>query len=433
MEKGVPKKSFTNQEALDYHQFPEPGKFVIQATKPMNNQRDLSLAYSPGVAAPCLEIYKDEEKAYDYTNKGNMVAVISNGTAVLGLGNLGAIAGKPVMEGKSVLFNKFAGVQSIDLCVDTADPDTFINCVRYLAPSFGGINLEDIKGPDCFYVEEKLKSLMNIPVFHDDQHGTAIICLAGLINAAEMSGKKFEDLKVVVNGAGAAGIACLNLIKAYGALKQNCYMVDTKGVIYQGRKDGMNKWKEEQAVETDKRTLEEALEGADVFIGVSVKGALTKEMVKKMNHDPIIFAMANPDPEILPEEAREARLDAIIATGRSDYPNQVNNVLCFPFLFRGALDVRASQINYQMKMAAAKAIATLAREPVPQEVLNAYGKEDISFGREYIIPTPFDPRLIYVVSQAVARAAIESGVAKKEITDWAKYEQELKNRGARII
>jgi malate dehydrogenase (oxaloacetate-decarboxylating)(NADP+) len=399
----------------------------------MNNQRDLSLAYSPGVAAPCLEIYKDEEKAYDYTIKGNMVAVISNGTAVLGLGNLGAIAGKPVMEGKSVLFNKFAGVQSIDLCVDTADPDTFINCVRYLAPSFGGINLEDIKGPDCFYVEEKLKSLMNIPVFHDDQHGTAIICLAGLINAAEMSGKKFEDLKVVVNGAGAAGIACLNLIKAYGALKQNCYMVDTKGVIYQGRKDGMNKWKEEQAVETDKRTLEEALEGADVFIGVSVKGALTKEMVKKMNHDPIIFAMANPDPEILPEEAREARLDAIIATGRSDYPNQVNNVLCFPFLFRGALDVRASQINYQMKMAAAKAIATLAREPVPQEVLNAYGKEDISFGREYIIPTPFDPRLIYVVSQAVARAAIESGVAKKEITDWAKYEQELKNRGARII
>jgi malate dehydrogenase (oxaloacetate-decarboxylating)(NADP+) len=308
----------------------------------MDNQRDLSLAYSPGVAAPCLEIFKDQEKAYEYTNKGNMVAVISNGTAVLGLGNLGALAGKPVMEGKSVLFNKFAGVQSIDLCVDTADPDTFINCVRYLAPSFGGINLEDIRGPDCFYVEEKLKSLMNIPVFHDDQHGTAIICLAGLINAAEMSGKKFEDLKVVVNGAGAAGIACLNLIKAYGARKENCFMVDTKGIIYQGRKEGMNKWKEEQAVETEKRTLTEALDGADVFIGVSVKGALTKEMLQKMNHDPIIFAMANPDPEILPEEAREVRPDAIVATGRSDYPNQVNNVLCFPFLFRGALDVRAS-------------------------------------------------------------------------------------------
>ena len=433
MEKGVPKKSFTNQEALDYHQFPEPGKFIIQATKPMNNQRDLSLAYSPGVAAPCMEIYRDEEKAYEYTNKGNMVAVVSNGTAVLGLGNLGAIAGKPVMEGKSVLFNKFAGVQSIDLCVDAPDPDTFINCVRYLAPSFGGINLEDIRGPDCFYVEEKLKSLMNIPVFHDDQHGTAIICLAGLINAAEMSGKKFEDLKVVVNGAGAAGIACLNLIKAYGARKDNCFMVDTKGVIYQGRKEGMNKWKEEQAVETDKRTLEEALDGADVFIGVSVKGALTKEMLLKMNKDPIIFAMANPDPEILPEEAHAARADAIVATGRSDYPNQVNNVLCFPFLFRGALDTRASQINFQMKMAAAEAIAKLAREPVPPEVLAAYDKADIKFGKEYIIPTPFDPRLIYVVSQAVAKAAIESGVAKKPITDWAAYEAELKSRGARII
>ena len=399
----------------------------------MNNQRDLSLAYSPGVAAPCLEIFKDEEKAYEYTNKGNIVAVISNGTAVLGLGNLGAIAGKPVMEGKSVLFKKFADVNSIDICVDTADPDTFINCVRYLGPSFGGINLEDIKGPDCFYVEEKLKSLMNIPVFHDDQHGTAIICLAGLINAAEMSGKKFEDLKVVVNGAGAAGIACLNLIKAYGARKENCFMVDTKGIIYQGRKEGMNKWKEEQAVDTEKRTLEEALDGADVFIGVSVKGALTKDMLRKMNRDPIIFAMANPDPEILPEEAREARADAIVATGRSDYPNQVNNVLCFPFLFRGTLDVRASQINYDMKMAAAKAIAKLAREPVPEEVKAAYGNDKMAFGREYIIPTPFDPRLIHVVSVEVAKAAIESGVAKKPITDWAKYEQELMARGSRII
>lgn len=380
-----------------------------------------------------MEIFKDAEKAYEYTNKGNMVAVISNGTAVLGLGNLGALAGKPVMEGKAVLFNKFAGIQSIDINVDTQDPDTFINCVRYLGPSFGGINLEDIKGPDCFYVEEKLKSLMNIPVFHDDQHGTAIICLAGLINAAEMSGKNFADLKVVVNGAGAAGIACLNLIKAYGANKNNCYMVDTKGVIYAGRKDGMNKWKEEQAVETDKRTLAEALDGADVFIGVSVKGALTKEMLTKMNHHPIIFAMANPDPEILPEEAREARADSIIATGRSDYPNQVNNVLCFPFLFRGTLDVRASEINYAMKMAAAKAIAQLAREPVPKEVCQAYGKATMEFGNEYIIPTPFDPRLISKVSIAVAKAAIESGVAKKPITDWEKYEKELNQRGARII
>lgn len=428
-----PRKKFTNQEALDYHQFPEPGKYTIHPTKPMNNQRDLCLAYSPGVAAPCMEIFRDAEKAYEYTNKGNMVAVISNGTAVLGLGNLGALAGKPVMEGKAVLFNKFAGIQSIDINVDTQDPDTFINCVRYLGPSFGGINLEDIKGPDCFYVEEKLKSLMNIPVFHDDQHGTAIICLAGLINAAEMSGKKFADLKVVVNGAGAAGIACLNLIKAYGANKNNCYMVDTKGVIYAGRKEGMNKWKEEQAVETDKRTLTEALDGADVFIGVSVKGALTKEMLIKMNHHPIIFAMANPDPEILPEEAREARADSIIATGRSDYPNQVNNVLCFPFLFRGTLDVRASEINYAMKMAAAKAIAQLAREPVPKEVCQAYGKETMEFGKEYIIPTPFDPRLITTVAIAVAKAAIESGVAKKPITDWEKYEKELNQRGARII
>lgn len=308
----------------------------------MNNQRDLSLAYSPGVAVPCLEIQKNPEKAYEYTNKGNMVAVISNGTAVLGLGNLGALAGKPVMEGKSVLFNKFAGVQSIDLCVDTPDPDTFINCVRYLAPSFGGINLEDIRGPDCFYVEERLKELMNIPVFHDDQHGTAIICLAGLINAVHLTGKNLEDLKIVVNGAGAAGIACLKLIKDYGARSENCFMVDTKGIIYKGRTEGMNKYKEEQAVDTEKRTLEEALDGADVFIGVSVKGALTKDMLKKMNRDPIIFAMANPDPEILPEEAKEARDDAIIATGRSDYPNQINNVLCFPFIFRGTLDVRAS-------------------------------------------------------------------------------------------
>jgi malate dehydrogenase (oxaloacetate-decarboxylating)(NADP+) len=311
-------------------------------TKIMKNQRDLSLAYSPGVAVPCLEIQKNPEKAYDYTNKGNMVAVVSNGTAVLGLGDLGALAGKPVMEGKSVLFNKFAGVQSIDLCVDAYDPEVLINCVRYLGPSFGGINLEDIKGPDCFYVEEKLKSIMKIPIFHDDQHGTAIICLAGLINASEMTGKIFKNLKVVVNGAGAAGIACLKLIINYGAKPENCMMVDTKGVIYKGRKDGMNKWKEELAVDTAKRTLAEAVNGSDVFIGVSVKGALSPEMLKNMNRDPIIFAMANPDPEILPEEARAIRPDAIVATGRSDYPNQINNVLCFPYIFRGALDVRAT-------------------------------------------------------------------------------------------
>jgi len=315
------KLKVTEQEAMDYHKFPIPGKFEITPIKPMNNQRDLSLAYSPGVAYPCLAINKDAEKAYEYTNKGNMVAVVSNGTAVLGLGNLGALAGKPVMEGKAVLFNKFAGVQSVDLCIDTIDPDTFINCVRYLSPSFGGINLEDIRGPDCFYVEEKLKELMNIPVFHDDQHGTAIICLAGMINAAEMSGKNFSDLTFVVNGAGAAGIACLNLIKVYGADPNKCYMADTKGVIYKGRTEGMNKYKEEHAIETTKRTLTEAVTGADVFIGVSVKGALTKDMVKLMNKDPIIFAMANPDPEITPEDAREARDDAIIATGRSDYAN----------------------------------------------------------------------------------------------------------------
>jgi malate dehydrogenase (oxaloacetate-decarboxylating)(NADP+) len=308
----------------------------------MNNARDLSLAYSPGVAIPCLEIKKNPEKAYDYTNKGNMVAVVSNGTAVLGLGDLGALAGKPVMEGKSVLFNKFAGVQSIDICVDAYDPDVLINCVRYLGPSFGGINLEDIKGPDCFYVEEKLKSMMDIPIFHDDQHGTAIICLAGLINAVELTGKKISDLKVVVNGAGAAGIACLKLIQNYGAKKENCIMVDTKGVIFKGRTDGMNKWKLELAVDTPKRTLLEAVSGSDVFIGVSVKGALTPEMLKNMNKDPIIFAMANPDPEIVPEEARAIRPDAIVATGRSDYPNQINNVLCFPYIFRGALDVRAT-------------------------------------------------------------------------------------------
>ena len=422
------KQKVTREEANEYHEHPVPGKFKIVPTKPMNNQRDLSLAYSPGVAYPCLEIQKFPERAYDLTNKGNLVAVVSNGTAVLGLGNLGALAGKPVMEGKSVLFNKFAGVNSIDICVDTQDPDTFINCVRYLSPSFGGINLEDIKGPDCFYVEEKLKQLMDIPVFHDDQHGTAVICLAGLINSCEITGRKFEDLKVVVNGAGAAGIACLNLIQSYGAKKENCLMCDTKGVIFKGRKDGMNQWKEEKAIETTKRTLEEALTGADVFIGVSAKGALTQDMIKKMADKPIIFAMANPDPEITPEEALEARPDCIIATGRSDYNNQINNVLCFPFLFRGALDVRAKQITEQMKMAASLALAKLAKEEVPAQILKQYNKESMSFGPEYIIPTPFDPRLIYVVAPAVAKSAVECGVAQKPITDWVKYVEDLKAR-----
>eukprot|EP00347_Sterkiella_histriomuscorum_P005161 403357663 len=421
-------KKVTAQEADDYHQYPQPGKYIIVPTKPMNNSRDLSLAYSPGVAHPCLEIHQNPEKAFDYTNKGNMVAVVSNGTAVLGLGNLGALAGKPVMEGKSVLFGKFAGVQSIDLCIDAYGIDEFVNCVRYLAPSFGGINLEDIKGPDCFEIEERLKKLMNIPVFHDDQHGTAIICLAGLINAIEFSGKKVEDIRLVCNGAGAAGIACVNLIQSYGVKMENCLMVDTKGVIYKGRKEGMNPQKEEHAVETDRRTLEDALKDADVFIGVSVKGALTKEMIKTMARDPIIFAMANPDPEITPEDAREAREDAIVATGRSDYPNQINNVLCFPFIFRGALDTKSTQITEHMKLAAANALAQLAREEVPQEVLKAYGLSELKFGRDYIIPTPFDPRLIYVVSKAVAKAAIESGVAKTIITDWEAYDKSLFER-----
>ena len=421
----------TEKEALDYHSLPIPGKLKILPTKPMDNYRDLSLSYSPGVAYPCLAIAKNPELAYDYTNKGNMVAVITNGSSVLGLGNLGALAAKPVMEGKAALFHKFAGVQSIDLCVDAKDPDAFVNCVRCLAPSFGGINLEDIRGPDCFYIEQKLKEQMNIPVFHDDQHGTAIICLAGLINAVSLTNRNFSDLKIVVNGAGAAGMACLNLIQAYGAKAENCTMVDTKGIIYKGRKQGMNKWKEEKAVEDKgKRTLKEALEGADVFIGVSVKGALKREYLVKMAKNPIIFAMANPDPEITPEEANGARDDCFVATGRSDYPNQINNVLCFPFIFRGALDVRATQITEQMKMAAAKALANLAKEPIPKEVLKAYNREKNppTFGREYLIPTPFDPRLVLVVTKAVAKAAMESGVAKKPVQDWAVYEQQLRMR-----
>lgn len=361
-----------NQEALDYHANPEPGKLEIRCIKPMATQKDLSLAYSPGVADPCLAIAQDETLAYKYTRKGNMVAVITNGTAVLGLGNIGALAGKPVMEGKSCLFNKFAGVESIDICVDALDKDDFINCVKYLGPSFSGINLEDIKGPDCFYIERKLKELMKIPVFHDDQHGTAIVCLAGLINALEISKKNIEDIKIVCNGAGAAGVACMKLVLAYGAKPENLWMCDTKGVIFKGRKEGMNEFKDELANPSDaKKTLLEACTGADVLIGVSAAGAFNEEILMALNKDPIIFAMANPVPEVTPDVAKKIRPDCMIATGRSDYPNQINNVMCFPFLFRATLDTRSAQINEEMKMAAAKALAKLTHEPVPQEVKDA--------------------------------------------------------------
>ena len=386
--------TYTESEPLHYHSHPIPGKFTIKTTKPMNNQKDLSLAYSPGVAEPCIEIGKDPEAAYKYTNKGNTVAVISNGTAVLGLGNLGALAGKPVMEGKAVLFNKFAGVESIDICVDATNVDDFVNCVKFLSPSFGGINLEDIKAPDCFYIEQKLKEIMPIPVFHDDQHGTAIVYLAGLINALKIANKEVGSVKLVLNGAGAAGIACIKLMTTYGVNKANVIVCDTRGVIYKGRTAGMNPQKEEFAAETERRTLEEALDGADVFVGVSSAGALKQEYLAKMADNPVIFAMANPEPEIRPDLAREVRDDAIIATGRSDYPNQINNVMCFPFLFRGALDTRATEINEAMKMAASLALAELAQQPVPPEVGAAYGGKSFSFGKDYIIPTPFDPRLL---------------------------------------
>jgi len=417
------------QQALEYHSHPEPGKYAVKCIKPMATQKDLALAYSPGVAEPCLEIAKDPKLAYKYTRKGNMVAVITNGTAVLGLGNIGALAGKPVMEGKSCLFNKFAGVESIDLCVDTTDPDEFINCVKYLGPSFAGINLEDIKGPDCFYVERKLKEIMDIPIFHDDQHGTAIVCLAGLINALEISEKKIEDIKIVCNGAGAAGIACMKLMLAYGAKQENLWLCDTRGVIYKGRTAGMNEFKEEMANPDDsKKTLAEACVGADVLVGVSAAGAFTEDIVLSMGKNPIIFAMANPVPEITPEVAKKVRPDCIIATGRSDYPNQINNVMCFPFLFRATLDTRSSSINEEMKMAAAKALAALAKEPVPEEVKKAIPGREFVFGSDYIIPTPFDPRLITTVPITVAKAAMESGVAAEHIEDFAKYEEELRNR-----
>lgn len=417
----------TAEEALAYHLEPRPGKLEIIASTPMTTQRDLSLAYSPGVAVPVEAIAADPATAYDYTTKGNMVAVITNGTAILGLGNLGALASKPVMEGKSVLFKRFADVNSIDIELDTEDPDAFINAVKLMGPSFGGINLEDIKAPECFIIEQRLKEEMDIPVFHDDQHGTAVICAAGLINALHLNGKKIEDCKIVLNGAGAAGIACVELIKAMGAKHDNCIACDTKGVIYQGRTEGMNQWKSAHAAKTDARTLEEAMVDADVFLGVSVKGAVTAEMVASMGPDPVIFAMANPDPEITPEEAHAIREDAIVATGRSDYPNQVNNVLGFPYLFRGALDIHARAINDEMKIACARALAELARQDVPDEVAMAYGTQ-MSFGRDYIIPTPFDPRLIYVVPPAVAKAGMDTGVARRPIIDMDAYELSLKAR-----
>ena len=422
------KSSYTNDEALRFHTDGRPGKLEITPTKPMATQRDLSLAYSPGVAAPCLEIERDPDTAYDYTCKGNLVAVISNGTAVLGLGNIGALAGKPVMEGKSVLFKRFADVDAIDIEVGTEDVDAFVECVRYLGPTFGGINLEDIKAPDCFIIEERLRELLDIPVFHDDQHGTAIITAAGLINAMDLTGRDMASTRLVVNGAGSAGIACAELLKAMGMPHENVVMCDTRGVIYSGRAEGMNQWKSAHAVPTDARTLEEAMVGADVILGLSAKGAVTPEMVASMADKPIIFAMANPDPEITPEAVREVRDDAIVATGRSDYPNQVNNVLGFPYIFRGALDVRASTINDAMKIAAAHALAELAREDVPDEVAAAYAVDRLQYGPDYIIPSPFDPRLISQIPAAVARAAIDSGVARSEIVDFAPYEIELRAR-----
>lgn len=418
---------FTDEEALNFHSRGKPGKLEITPTKPMATQRDLSLAYSPGVAVPVQHIADDPDTAYDYTSKGNMVAVISNGTAILGMGDLGALASKPVMEGKSVLFKRFADIDSIDLEVDTKDPEEFINAVKYLGPAFGGINLEDIAAPESFVIEQRLKELMDIPVFHDDQHGTAIIATAGLINALDITGKSIKDIKVAVSGAGSSALSVIGLIKAMGLPHDNALVCDSKGVLYKGRTERMDQWRSAHAVETDKRTLVEAMDGADVCIGLSVGGAITKDMVKSMAKNPIIFAMANPTPEITPEEIREVRDDAIIATGRSDYPNQVNNVLGFPYIFRGALDARARTINEEMKIACAEALAKLAREDVPDEVAAAYGKR-LKYGPGYIIPAPFDPRLISEIPPAVAKAAADSGVARKPIEDLNAYKQTLAAR-----
>jgi malate dehydrogenase (oxaloacetate-decarboxylating)(NADP+) len=420
---------FTREDALEYHRLKgKPGKVAIVPTKPMDTQRDLSLAYSPGVAEPVLEIEKNPEDAYEYTSKGNLVAVVSNGTAILGLGDRGALASKPVMEGKGVLFKKFADIDVFDIEVNSHDPDEIIKVVAAISPTFGGINLEDIKAPECFYIEETLKGMLDIPVFHDDQHGTAIISSAGLANALEIVGKKHEDIRLVISGAGASAISCAELAIKWGVKRENIMLVDTKGVVYKGRTVGMNKYKERLAVEDrGHRTLVDAVQGADVFYGLSVANVLTPEMVKSMADDPIIFAMANPDPEIKPELAREARSDVIIATGRSDYTNQVNNVLGFPFIFRGALDVRARQINEEMKFAASKALAALAKEDVPDSVIRAYGGEAIKFGREYIIPKPLDPRVLLWEAPAVAGMAMETGVARKTI-DIDEYRQQLAYR-----
>jgi malate dehydrogenase (oxaloacetate-decarboxylating)(NADP+) len=419
------KARITKQEALDFHATDKVGKLEISLTKPLNTNRDLSLAYSPGVGFPCLEIQQDISKAYDYTSKGNFVAVISNGTAVLGFGDIGHLAGKPVMEGKAALFKRFADIDSIDVEVKTKDVEEFINTVYNIGDTWGGINLEDIKSPECFAIEKRLREMLDIPVFHDDQHGTAIITLAGTINAAKITGRKVEDLKIVVNGAGAAGISCIELLKLYGVKNNNIIVCDQYGVIYQGRTDNMNEWKQKHAIPTEKRTLAEALDGADMVIGLSVKGAIKQSDIAKMTANPIIFAMANPEPEITPEEVYAVRPDAIVATGRSDYPNQVNNVMCFPFIFRGALDVRAKTINEEMKMAASMAIAQLASEAVPDEVKRAYPNRDLKYGKQYILPTPFDPRLIVKVSLAVAKAAMQTGIARKPIEDFARYEQRL--------
>jgi malate dehydrogenase (oxaloacetate-decarboxylating)(NADP+) len=418
----------TEDEALQFHANGRPGKLSIAPTKPLTTQRDLSLAYSPGVAFPCLHIGRQPSSVFDYTSKGNFVAVISNGTAVLGLGDLGALAAKPVMEGKCALFKRFADIDSIDLEIDTRDVDEFVNCVRFLHPAFGGINLEDVKAPECFIIEERLRELLDIPVFHDDQHGTAIIAAAGLINALHLTGRELPAIRMVVNGAGAASIACVELLKTMGLPSANVVLCDTRGVIYRGRTDGMNQWKSAHAVETKARTLAEAIEGADVFFGLSAKGAVDQPMVRSMADKPIIFAMANPDPEVTPEEIRAVRADAIIATGRSDYPNQVNNVLGFPYIFRGALDVRASTINDAMKIAAAEALAQLAREDVPDEVAAAYSGQRLLYGPDYIIPAPFDPRLIWAVPSAVAKAAMDSGVARRPILDMGAYKRSLRAR-----
>ncbi|XCA33810.1 MAG: malic enzyme-like NAD(P)-binding protein [Wolbachia endosymbiont of Polyergus mexicanus] len=424
--------STTKQEALKYHsRGGNPGKISILPTKPLSTQYDLSLAYSPGVAAPCLEIAKNPEVVYDYTAKSNFVAVISNGTAVLGLGNIGPLAAKPVMEGKAVLFKRFADVDAVDIEVDTENIEDFINAVRYLGPSWGGINLEDIRSPDCFIIEKRLNELMDIPVFHDDQHGTAVVVAAGIENALDIVGKKLEDVKIIMNGAGAAGIACLEILKSMGA--KNIVLCDKQGVIYKGRNEDMNEWKEKYAIDTSERSLLDTIKGADVFIGLSAKDVLNEEMLKSMSKDPIIFALANPDPEVRPEFAKSVRPDAIIATGRSDYNNQVNNVMGFPYIFRGALDIHATTINDEMKIAAADAIAKLAREPVSDEISAVYGGRKMSYGREYIIPTPFDPRLISIVSPAVAKAAVYSGVARRAIQDWSKYENQLKSRLASAL